>query len=95
MSYFIAQVKVRLPRYFVCYRVNFMLPAFADFSRSSNDQNTAWAIDRRVLSAGGSIIEDFNIFKAGSLHFIMDSVTRPMVSLVLEAAKSTLGQRVT
>ena len=42
----------------------------------------------------GSIIKDFNIFKAGSLHFSMGSVTQIMVSLVLETVKPAFGRRV-
>ena len=41
----------------------------------------------------GSIIKDFNIFEAGSLHFSMGSVTQTMVSLVLETVKPASGRR--
>ncbi len=42
----------------------------------------------------GSIIKDFNIFEAGSLHFSMGSVTYAMASLVLETVKLALSRHI-
>lgn len=42
----------------------------------------------------GSIIKDFNVFEAGSLHFSMGSVTQAMVPLIFKTVKPAFGRGV-